>query len=392
MEEYNDVYIGERYVPKFIGIWDTTMSTTYEALSIVQHNNDTYTSKRPVPTGINILNTDYWVMTGNYNGQIASLNSRVTALENTILDPLNKKVILFGDSYMMGVGGNTNYDVELEIESLTGWDVKTYAEGGLGYIRTNGSGNKCIDMITAAIATETDRDTITDCVLACSVYNEIGMVGQPEFSEIGFYTAIRECVMALKSGFPNANITIIPALWCNVVYNDNFSKVSKWETLAAKNLGIAYVDNSINWLMVYESGVTSADNAHPTHQGYVYIAANIASVLRGVKPDLWCSLEQLTLNCDGLAALHVRDDSIYFSGQFIKRSGQTFTSLCSLPPICRLLSNYPIYLKRYDQFDPTQDLTALVVSGNTLYIGSDFFVEDATYIMEQRVPIVPFNP
>lgn len=81
----NNVYIGERYVPIFVGDWDSTMS--YEPLMIVQYGNNTYTSKRPVPVGTLPTDTDYWALTGNYNGQIISLQNQVDTLNNSV-DPI----------------------------------------------------------------------------------------------------------------------------------------------------------------------------------------------------------------------------------------------------------------------------------------------------------------
>lgn len=82
--ERNNVYIGMRYVPKFMGDWDSTMQTPYEALSIVLYNRNTYTSKRPVPVNITLSNTEYWVMTGFYDGQVAALQAEIDALSTSV--------------------------------------------------------------------------------------------------------------------------------------------------------------------------------------------------------------------------------------------------------------------------------------------------------------------
>ena len=80
-------YVGARYVPKFSdvneGVWDD--SYTYEPLTIVKHGNDYYTSKKEVPTGIAITNTEYWVLTGNYNGAISELHDEINVMHGSIL-------------------------------------------------------------------------------------------------------------------------------------------------------------------------------------------------------------------------------------------------------------------------------------------------------------------
>lgn len=64
-------YIGARYVPLILGEWDSTKS--YEPLSVVVYQGNSYTSKKNVPVGVDIANTAYWVQTGNYNQQIEQM-------------------------------------------------------------------------------------------------------------------------------------------------------------------------------------------------------------------------------------------------------------------------------------------------------------------------------
>lgn len=64
----NRQYVGARYVPKIMGEWNKALQ--YEALSIVTHLGNSFTSKVTVPANIDITNTAYWVNTGNYNAQV----------------------------------------------------------------------------------------------------------------------------------------------------------------------------------------------------------------------------------------------------------------------------------------------------------------------------------
>ena len=82
MEEKKNIYVGQRYVPKVMGQWDITQN--YEGLSIVIHQGDSYTSKKHVPAGIEIDNEEFWVITGNYNAQIADYQNRVSIVEDKI--------------------------------------------------------------------------------------------------------------------------------------------------------------------------------------------------------------------------------------------------------------------------------------------------------------------
>lgn len=68
-------YIGARYVPLFTGDWDDTK--TYEPLSIVLYQGNSYTSRQYVPTGIALTNDTYWAETGNFNAQVEAYREEV---------------------------------------------------------------------------------------------------------------------------------------------------------------------------------------------------------------------------------------------------------------------------------------------------------------------------
>lgn len=79
-------YIGARYVPKFADpiAWDKNNS--YEALTIVTYLNNSYTSKKPVPVGVEITNNEYWAVTGNYNAQVEQYRQEVEDVANSLTE------------------------------------------------------------------------------------------------------------------------------------------------------------------------------------------------------------------------------------------------------------------------------------------------------------------
>lgn len=97
------MYVGNRYVPKPIGTWDSTKNTEYESLSIVTWGGNSFTSKKPVPTGIDITNESYWVKTGDFNLQLKNVddqNKIITQNMQTLandVDDLSDQVDIFGD-------------------------------------------------------------------------------------------------------------------------------------------------------------------------------------------------------------------------------------------------------------------------------------------------------
>lgn len=96
--------------------WDNTK--TYEPLTIVYHQGNSYTSRQSVPAGVDITDTTYWALTGNYNAQIeqyrketASKLSTVTTDgtlkgDGTKTDPLKVKL---NHSTVMSDTGKTVY-------------------------------------------------------------------------------------------------------------------------------------------------------------------------------------------------------------------------------------------------------------------------------------------
>ena len=125
----NRQYVGARYVPKFAdpAEWDNIRQ--YEALTIVTHLGNSFTSKKPVPAGVDISNTEYWVNTGNYNEQVANYKKEVDNVSSTVQDISNRiggaKYLFLGDSYALPEYGNwiTNAANFLGLNSNEYWNL-----------------------------------------------------------------------------------------------------------------------------------------------------------------------------------------------------------------------------------------------------------------------------
>jgi hypothetical protein len=79
-------YIGARYVPVFADPVDWNNTRTYEPLTIVLYQGDSYTSAQYVPKGIDITNEDFWKRTGSYNAQVEQYRKDVVNLTTKIND------------------------------------------------------------------------------------------------------------------------------------------------------------------------------------------------------------------------------------------------------------------------------------------------------------------
>lgn len=77
----NRQYVGARYVPKFSDPIEWDINRSYEPLTIVTYLNNSYTSKIPVPVGVEITDEKYWVVTGNYNAQVEDYRQAVEGVK-----------------------------------------------------------------------------------------------------------------------------------------------------------------------------------------------------------------------------------------------------------------------------------------------------------------------
>ena len=77
-------YVGSRYVPIFADPIEWDNHRSYESLTIVTHDGESYTSKCNVGPGIDITNTRYWAKTGAYNAQVEQYKNEVKDLSSQV--------------------------------------------------------------------------------------------------------------------------------------------------------------------------------------------------------------------------------------------------------------------------------------------------------------------
>lgn len=82
-------FIGARYAPEFAGAWSN--SKQYAALSVVYADNRSYVSRKTVPAGTPITNTDFWIQSSDWNAQVAEYNLKVEGY-NANVEKYNKNV------------------------------------------------------------------------------------------------------------------------------------------------------------------------------------------------------------------------------------------------------------------------------------------------------------
>ena len=78
-------YVGKRIVPKHCGYWDKDQAYEMECIVYDQASGNSYISRKAVPAGTLLSQTDYWALCSDFNEQMYMLNQHVTESEATIL-------------------------------------------------------------------------------------------------------------------------------------------------------------------------------------------------------------------------------------------------------------------------------------------------------------------
>ena len=84
-------YIGARYIPIFADPVEWDIDNTYDPLTMVQHEGETFMTRQYVPAGVQLPNTagdeesnDYWVHMSNWNAQVEFYRQEVLQFDNRI--------------------------------------------------------------------------------------------------------------------------------------------------------------------------------------------------------------------------------------------------------------------------------------------------------------------
>ena len=131
-------YVGARYVPVFANPLEWSDMCEYEPLTIVIHNGNSYTSIQSVPTGIDIANTNYWAITGNFNAQVEAYRQEVSQWSEKIdnantnasnaVTTANNAVTTANNALSVANTADTNADNAIEVasEALVNSNKKKY--------------------------------------------------------------------------------------------------------------------------------------------------------------------------------------------------------------------------------------------------------------------------
>lgn len=267
----NRQYVGARYVPKVMGEWNKALR--YEALSIVTHLGNSFTSKVPVPVNIDITNTDYWVNTGNYNAQVEAYRTETAQLKSALNnETANRKnadkdnILWIGDSY------SENYNHKLPNgvrDMLNAKNWFEYSKGGAGFAGS-WAGANFNDLIQKAKTEMSD----TQKEMIQYVYI-VGGANDSSYSWSQLKDKVVSTVQNARNSFPNAQVCFIFASCAYDSYQDLFTKT---KNMSNDN----YVPCIFALPYYYLTGAFyNADNLHFTEAATNYIISVISNLICG---------------------------------------------------------------------------------------------------------------
>ena len=267
----NRQYVGARYVPKIMGEWNKALQ--YEALSVVTHLGNSFTSKVPVPANIDITNTNYWVNTGNYNSQVEAYRKETAQVKNDLNNEIvNRKnavkdnILWIGDSY------SENYSHKLPNGVRNALNAKNwyeYSKGGAGFAGA-WAGASFNDLIEKA------KNELSDTQKEMIQYVYIvGGANDSSFTWPVLKPKIISTIQNARNSFPNAQVCFIFASCAYGAYQDLLTKT---KNIANDN----YAPCIFAMPYYYLSGnFYNTDNLHYTEEATNYIISVISNLLCG---------------------------------------------------------------------------------------------------------------
>lgn len=301
--EINRQYIGARYVPKFADPieWDNLRS--YEGMTIVTYLGTSYTSKKPVPVGIELSDTEYWVVTGNYNEQVEHYRQEVEGYNQTVeeyklevedcendinalSEKVNGKFVIMADSYgNFDFNGNHYSWTEYVINKL-GLDAVNLSVGNRGFVY-----NPVVGTFLSGLQEAVNNHVIADPTLITDIIvgagaNDMAGITLAGVTKQNIIDAISAFCAYCKTTFPNAKVGI--AMIGSTLGNSGPYYTSFYETLEAYktviNHGGYYIENSECILM--DRSLISSDGVHPTPTGFDWLGKHMVNGVRFGRVDV----------------------------------------------------------------------------------------------------------
>lgn len=264
-------YVGARYVPTFANPIQWDNQRIYEPLTMVTYLNNTYTSKKPVPQGVDINNKEYWALTGNYNAQVEQYRQETENIANKYEKRFERKWLFLGDSYedtckwvekttsFMGIASSDYYNIA---QSGHGFYQSTWLNDIRNWCNSNPDKISEIGQIVVGGGL---NDSTADNVATLGVNMEA-------FSNF------------CKNTFDGANVYIAYFGWRVESVSDPLSRTGYYRAKAIEQYSYAPL-YGMNYLSggeccLHNKNLMNEDGTHPNNDGGFYIACYLGNALK----------------------------------------------------------------------------------------------------------------
>ena len=270
------------------GLWDITKN--YPKSSVVSDNNDGYISIQPVPIGINIDNTDYWIKIANFSQELADLGNRVIILEG-VVNKLNglrnnstRKVICISDSYgltpSVDASWIANFKKYMGLSNSNLYRSQENGSGFIGYFSPTTTFQTQLQSIATGLSSN-EKNSIDDIIIAGG-WNDAQQYKNGAFVIATLGSAIQNCINYARTTFPNAKIWISFLGWGCKNFDEHLAVravINAYQQYSyMTDSRSSYIDG-INWM--HRQALTATDGLHPNSAGADAIAKSMTSVLMG---------------------------------------------------------------------------------------------------------------
>lgn len=309
----DNIYIGNRYVPVFANPVEWDNLREYEPLTIVTYQGTAYTSKKRVPVGTDLSNTEFWVVTGNYNAQVEQYRRDVLEYKEKVDNIKNKNVLCIGDSYMAYNSQemeSSSWGAFLRIYLGENNSVTLNGLGGSGFVGNSAKtfGNLLRESYNNM--SEDERENISD-VIVCGGLNDASAIADGRTTMSNVTTAMRTFFADAINYFPNAEIHVGCIGWMATGFENRDIYISQLRNVVEVYRKASYYStagkvsylNGVEYVMAgLPSNYYKADLIHPTASASSELGIAIYNaLLSGSSAGMYRSYETITLTPSGKA-------------------------------------------------------------------------------------------
>ena len=362
-------YVGARYVPLFADPIEWNDKRTYEPLTIVEHEGNSYTSRQFVPLGIDIANESFWALTGNYNAQVEQYRQEVKSFDGritenaaniaknakdieavkTVADNLESHVgtefIVIGDSWSDTDPSTTPYiKWPITFQKYTRMNIHNYARNGASVVGSTpdpGQSGNFLGQVNKAIADTSFDHSRVELIVIMGGVNDYR--SGRTFSDVA--DAWSGHIASLTAAFPKARIVSF-LNYQIFLSRDEWNWTNLAKRIIRERSGCP-VHSMIGWV---SGSQFIEDKVHPNDAGYRQLCSNMIACCFGGNPVFVSTTIRKKVAGSGGASMdfiiseHFGEDAMIRTIQTINSgisSEQTIT--LSLDNKTGLTSNAPFY-------------------------------------------------